>query len=157
MVIETKDFFTLAIAVWGAGLSTFNLVEGLRRERRRVRIIQTAAFYAYPGQGLGAPMMALEIVNHGHRPVVINAPQMRLPDGRHMALWNADSSHEFPKNLTDGESVTVRFYYAAVSDSLKDAGYRGTVRLRPTCTDTTGKRFFGKVWKFDLDTDWAAA
>jgi hypothetical protein len=151
IAMEVRDFLTLGVAAYGAVLSTYNLVQGLRRERRQVRITQTFAYYTYADAGLGPPMVALEIVNHGQRPVVVNAPRMRMPDGRHLALLGAEGLDEFPKNLKDGESKSVRIYCQMVAESLKEGGYRGTVRLRPICTDSTGKTFYGKTWRFDLN------
>jgi hypothetical protein len=153
--IETKDIITFCIAVYGAALSSFVFYRSLVRERRWIVIKQTAAFYTYP-QGLGPPMASIEVINRGHRPVVVNGPQFQLPNGQNMLLINADGMQAFPKRLEDGEKAEVRMGYDAIADSLRKAGYSGQVVLRPTCTDTTGEKFKGKKWKFDISTDWWA-
>jgi|ERR1700730_18285831 hypothetical protein len=153
--IETKDIITFCIAVYGAGLSSFVFYQSLLKDRRRVVIKQSTAFYTYP-QGLGPPMASIEVINRGHRPVVVSAPQLQLPNKERMVLVNADGIHEFPKRLEDGESVAIRMQYDAIAESLRKAGYSGKVILRPMCSDSTGKTFRGGKWHFDISTDWWA-
>jgi hypothetical protein len=151
--IGTKDIITFIIALYGAVLSSFVFYRSIVRERRRIVIRQTAAFYTYP-QGLGPPMASIEVTNHGHRPVVVRAPQLELPNKKNMALINADGIQDFPKRLDDGETAGVRMQYDIITESLREAGYSGHIILRPTCTDSTGKTFKGDKWKFDTNTDW---
>jgi hypothetical protein len=153
--VTAKDVITFVIAVYGAVLSSIVFYRSIVKERRRVVITQSAAFYAYP-QGLGPPMAAIEVTNHGYRPVVVSAPQLQLDNGQHMVLMNADGIHEFPKRLEDGETAQIRMRYDVIAESLRGAGYSGKVILRPTCSDSTGKLFRGKKWKFDISTDWWA-
>jgi hypothetical protein len=151
--IGTKDIITFIIALYGAVLSSFVFYRSMMREQRRIVIRQTSAFYTYP-QGLGPPMASIEVANHGHRPVVVNAPQLELPGKKNMLLIKADGIQDFPKRLEDGESAGVRMQYDVIAESLREAGYSGRIILRPICTDSTGKKFKGNKWKFDINTDW---
>jgi hypothetical protein len=152
--IAIKDVITFAIAVYGAALSTFNLVQSITKERRQVIINQTAAFYALPAGGVGPAMVNIDVINRGHRPVVVSAPTMQMPNGRLLVFINADGFRDFPKRLEDGETGSIRMPYHLIASSLRDAGYSGKVDLRAICIDTTGKRYWGKKYKFDIDADW---
>jgi hypothetical protein len=46
--------------------------------------------------------------------------------------------------------VELRMNFSA----LKKQGYKGTVRLKPSCLDATDKRYWGKAWRLDIDKDW---
>jgi hypothetical protein len=151
--IGIKDVITFVIAAYGAALSTFNLIQAIRKERRKVVIKQMGAMYGPPLDHI--PLMAsFEVINLGHRPVVVRAPTVQVPNGQFMAFVNADGFEQFPKKLEDGESVEMRVRYQVIADALKKDGFSGIVPLRTCCTDTTGKRFWGERWKLDVDVDW---
>jgi hypothetical protein len=99
-------------------------------------------------------MASIEVINRGRRPAVVNVPQLRLPSHKSMILMNADGSHDFPKRLDDGDAATVRIRYDEIAETLRKFGYTGEIVLRPICTDSTGKTFKGKRWKFNIDKDW---
>ena len=100
--------------------------------------------------------MSLEVINRGKRPVVVNAPQLQLPNKKCLAFVSASCLGEFPKRLDDGEIATLREGCDEIAGSLRRSGYSGTITLRPMVTDTTGKPFKGKKFKLDLDKDWWA-
>ena len=100
-------------------------------------------------------MACLEVINKGHRPVVVSAPAILTPKKRKLVFFGADGFSNFPKKLEDGESETLRVPYEEVARVLKKEGFSGVVRLRPICTDSTGKKYFGKRIKLDVDIDWA--
>jgi hypothetical protein len=151
--IAIKDVITFGIAAYGAVLSTFNLIQAIRKEHRKVIIKQTGAMYGPPLDHI--PLMAsFEVVNVGHRPLVVRAPTVQVSNGQFMVFVNADGFKQFPKKLDDGESVEMRVQYRVIADVLKMDGFSGIVPLRTSCTDTTGKRFWGERWKLDVDVDW---
>lgn len=151
---ETKDIITLAIAAYGALLSSFNFWQGIRKDGRRIQLRQSISFYTYSGGNIGPAMATLDIVNHGHRPVIIDAPTMRLPNGMQLIFAEPDHFAEFPKRLDDGELVSVRIPFADIAQALKSQGFSGTVTLWPTCKDSTGMTFRARKWRFDVDTGW---
>jgi hypothetical protein len=153
---EAKDLLTLSIATYGAILSTIVFVYSITRERRRIVIKHAPGFFGYPGSGGTGPTMAcLEVVNKGHRPVVISAPAILTPKKRKLVFFKAHGFDKFPRKLEDGESETLYVPYDEIGRALKQDGYSGIVRLRPMCNDTTGKMHFGKTIKLDVDMDWS--
>lgn len=152
--LEFKDAVTLYIAAYGAILSTMAILWGIRRERRRIRVEVSPAFYAYANGELSSQMASLDVVNQGHRPTYVSAPKLRMPNKKFMTFVGADGFKDFPKRLDDGESACVRITYYEIAKSLRKAGYKGVVRLRPYCTDSTGRNHCGKRFKFDIDGGW---
>jgi hypothetical protein len=151
---EAKDFLTFSIATYGAILSTIVFVYSITRERRRIVIKHAPGFFGYPDGGTGPTMACLEVVNEGHRPVVVGAPAILTPKKRKLVFFKAHGFNKFPRKLEDGEAETLYVPYEEIGLALKQDGYSGIVRLRPVCSDTTGKVYRGKVLKLDVDMDW---
>jgi hypothetical protein len=154
MATETKDVITLIIAAYGAVLSSFNLWQALTKDRRRILLKQSTGFYTYAGGGMGPAMATFEVINQGYRPVVVEAPIITLPSGKHMVLLTADGIRDFPKRLEDGDSVSLRVPFSDIAAALKKEGYSRTVTLYPICKDSTGNIFKGKIWRFDVKAGW---
>jgi hypothetical protein len=155
--VAAKDIITLLIALYGAGLSTFVFVHGMRREKRRISIKQTTSFFTFPNGDLGPPMVNLEVVNEGHRQVTVSAPVLRLPSGKQLAIITqaAIGSSKFPARLEDGDTATLRVEYQVITRTLQHVGIRGKIKLIPVCSDTTGKDYEGDEWEFDVEEDWS--
>jgi hypothetical protein len=78
-----------------------------------------------------------------------------MPNGKYLSFTDAKGFKDFPRKLEDGEKASIDVRYREISDALKRAGYKGKVRLRPSCKDTANKGYWGKKWKLDTDRDWA--
>jgi hypothetical protein len=148
--LESKDIITFVIALYGAGLSTFNLFDSLKKEKRRIVVSCEPTFYAYPDGNVGTQQTSIKIANHGQRAVVVNAPKLRMPNGKFMFLAGADGAKKFPKRLEDGDSVSLTIPDSEISKTLVRAGYSGNVKLRPQCTDQTERRYRGKALMFTV-------
>jgi hypothetical protein len=150
--VNVKDAITLAIAGYGAGLSTYNLVQAVRRDRRQLKVSMSTALYTY-GPDLGPAMLSIEVVNTGHRPVVVNPPTLRLPDNKTLALMGADGISDFPKELGDGAAGAIRSRYRDVAAALASSGYPPIVEVTPICSISTGQTFSGRPWKVNI-SEW---
>jgi hypothetical protein len=100
-------------------------------------------------------MACLEVVNKGHRPVVVSAPAILTPKKRKLVFFKAHGFDKFPRKLEDGESETLYVQYEEIGRALKQDGYSGVVRLLPVCSDATGNMYRGKMMKLDVDMDWS--
>jgi hypothetical protein len=97
-------------------------------------------------------MVAIEVINDGHRAVVANAPQLKIaedPD-RVIALLGADGVSDFPKRLDQGDSGVVQIEYRDVAVALARKGFRGSVRLKATCTDSIGNSYDSEPWTISI-------
>jgi hypothetical protein len=145
------QIITLLIAIYGATLSTTTAILNFRKDRRSLEVRMSTMMYTY-GSELGPPMLAIEIINIGHRQLVVDPPQLMVTadPNRVLALMGADGLADFPKRLNDGESGSVRTPYKDVAAGLLQAGHRGTVELIAICKDSTGRRYRSKPWSVDL-------
>lgn len=109
----------------------------------------STAVYTY-GSGVGPAMVSIEVVNLGHRPVVVGAPTLRLPDKKTIALLGADGIRDFPKELGDGASAIIRSPYRDIAQALASGGYPSPVTITPICQLSTGQTFAGPSWTVDI-------
>jgi hypothetical protein len=152
--IETKDIITFCIAVYGASLATFNQIQSILKDRRRITVAISPSFFTYADGSISSQMASIEVVNRGHRPAVVSAPALQMPNGKLVFFTDSDGFGNFPTRLEDGEKASISVKFRKLADALKGAGFSGKVTVRPSCKDTTNKRYWGKRWKFDADGDW---
>jgi hypothetical protein len=148
--MEPKDIFTLLIALYGAGLSTYLLW----RSKRHLRVYITPDFRVYADGAISTQMVSIKVVNTGFRPVGITVPTIRLPNGKFVSFTDVDGLKSFPKRLEDGETASLSMTMRKLANSLKEAGQSGKVTIRPCCYDTAEKRWFGKRFRVDTDREW---
>jgi hypothetical protein len=147
--LSVKDGITLAIAMYGAFLSTFVLFQSWQKDRRRIRVRAHPTFLQYADGSFSTQLTEIVITNFGKRAVVVNSPCVRLPNGKFVTFGDADGLRDFPKRLDDGEKAAIRLTNQKIAKGLKIAGYAGKVRVRPSCTDTIGTRYLGPKWTVD--------
>ncbi len=107
------DTVTLALAAWGAALSTALGLRQVIHDRRRVRVIITPTVDASVGTGY-AELWGVRVVNVRQRPVEIRGIGLITPDAaryyaREVGLGGKEPPKIVPCTLTDGESVEVYF------------------------------------------------
>jgi hypothetical protein len=93
---------------------------------------------------------AADLHQNRQRPVVVSLPSVGLADGKKAMLIDADGTREFPKELSDGQSASVRISYKDLAEALAHSGHRERVRIWPTCSIETGEKFTGEPWNLDV-------
>lgn len=147
-----KDLVIFALAIYGAGLSTFNLIQAVRKEHRRISVRTLTIMPTYGGT-LGRCFMKVEAVNVGHRPVTIDVLTFELR-GTKLFSFGSDQIPGFPNTrlpavLADGQTAHAIFAYVDIADALIAAGHTGKASLTPYCEDTVGNVYRGKPWQVD--------
>jgi hypothetical protein len=145
---QWAPILTLAIALYGAFLSTYNLRQASKKDRRVVTVRLEAVAFGYGDRRM--TMIQITVTNAGHRPVVASLPTIILPNGRHVTLMSGGGSQNFPARLDDGESEYVRINLGELGSLLSAKGYHGPVKIFPRCSVETGERFSGKRLKLDM-------
>jgi hypothetical protein len=149
--MSAKDLVTLALATYGALLSTFVFYQSWRKDKRRVRIVARPTFLQYDDGSFSSRLTEIEVVNLGNRPVVVNAPSFKLPNAKYMNFGDADGLRDFPKRLEDGEKASIRLTNQKIAKAVKSVEFSGKIHVRPTRTDTAGKRYLGAKWEIDTN------
>jgi hypothetical protein len=141
---------TALVAVYGAALSTYTAFVNRQEKQRRVNI---RLYYGtlIHGPSVDSNVVVIEISNPRYRSVIVNAPRLKLPDGRTVGFLDPISNVTFPYELREGTSCLVWITAAELSFQLAANGFSGSVKLIGLCRDATGKTYKGKPFKFDME------
>ena len=150
---SVKDVVIFVLAIYGAVLSTFNLTQAVRKERRRVSVRHSTVMPTY-GSTLGRCYVKIEAVNVGHRPVTIKTLTLELESGAKLFPFQSDQlpglpDTRLPAVLSDGQTAHLMIPYAEIASALVSAGCAGKTPLTPYCEDTIGNTYRGEVWQAD--------
>lgn len=142
---------TFALALYGAGLATYSAMQARKRDRRSIKVRLTTMMYTY-GPNLGPPMVSIEVVNDGHRAMVVDVPQLMVASdpGRVIAFTDADGIKHFPAKLGEGETSAIRVEYREVATALLRGGHTAKVKLLAVCKDSTGQVYRSAPWDVDV-------
>jgi hypothetical protein len=106
--MEPKDFLTLGISTFSAFLSLFVFIWTIRKDRRKIVVGVSPAFFVYANGEISTQMASIDVINQGRRPVYVKAPALRIPNGQFLSFVSTDDFKKFPKRLDDGESASLR-------------------------------------------------
>jgi hypothetical protein len=151
-----KDLILFLLAIYAAALSTWNLVQALRKDRRNVRVTAGTKMPVMSNGELGRTWAHLEATNVGQRPVTISlltfeiAPGKRIFGTGHDGRPDGMEDTQLPASLTDGQTARRHFAYADVGSALLSEGQRGPCKITPICEDTAGGIYRGEARDVDL-------
>ena len=150
-----KDAVLVFLAIYAALLSTWNLVQALRKDRRAIRVTAGSKIPVADNGETGRTWAHLEATNLGQRPVTIAllsfevAPGMRIfskgYDGRPPGM---EDTH-LPITIADGQVARAHFAYSDIGHALISNGHRTLCKIVPMCEDTAGGVYRGEAWDVD--------
>jgi hypothetical protein len=144
------QIITAIVAVYGAVLSTLNLLN-IRKEKKRQLFVKMSYGWLTLPRGLSDPKLLIEVANPGYRRVTIQPSYIRLPHGEKLVFPWPTAEVRFPHELLEGKSCSLWVEEAEVKRSLKEKGYSGKVKLQAEVYDQTGKNYRAKkALKYDL-------
>ena len=149
----TKEGVLFALAIYGAVLSTWNLISALLKNQRAVRVTTNNKIPVYNGE-LGAPWAHIEATNIGQRAVTITMLAFELEGGgRLFNLYKASppgmEDTVLPITLTDGQTARLHQAHADIAQALMTKGLTGKCKLTPICEDSAGGIHRGEAWDVD--------
>ena len=146
--MDWSGWITALVALYGALLSTHNLVSTRRDKRRRVKVELSTGFFGAPPY---TAMLFIQVSNPGHIAVMIQPPGIRLPKGSGNAVFpNPASNVAFPHELCPGRECRVWTPRTELADLLKRKGFSGKVKLMGYCVDAVGTTHKSKRFQLDL-------
>lgn len=149
--MSTKEELTLALAIWGALLSTFLAVLTIRREWREEGKLRVGYWLGrttsvYTGI---TPRCIFEVVNVGRRPVYFYGLTLADRKGR---------SVDFLGPIEIEEGAKIKLEPGDAWENVKDEAYNNADRLlrahRIYASDTRGRRAYlpwWRVWRLHRD------
>ena len=149
----TKDLGLLALALYGAILSTINWRHAAKRDAAQIKVV--VGMMPAPGSWPGPLYAKVEAVNAGPRSVRIDILTLELPSGARIFTPYAGiaevESTRLPASLDDGQRARYIVSYEEIGRALRSHGLGRGTKLTPVCVDTAGRIFKGKPWEVDPD------
>jgi hypothetical protein len=146
----TKDGVLFTLAIYGAVLSTWNLVKAILKDRRAVRVTVGSKIPVFNGQ-FGTAWAHIEATNIGQRPVTISMIALEVEGGgRLFDMQNASypgmENTALPITLADGQTARLHLACADIAQALISKALTGKSKITPVCEDTAGGIHRGKPW-----------
>lgn len=144
-------FLGMAGIVW----IVWSVRNPLKFPQERLKITTTLGFVA-AGTATSEPMLYLEAVNVGDKPVSIDSiPSLMLADDWQIILVGASKSVSFPCKILPGDKCLVWDKVREIARSLQKEGYSGSIDVIAQFKDSVGNSYRSKPFPFDIDA-WLA-
>lgn len=148
--MEWTTIVTAVVAVYGAALSTYTLIQNRKGKQRQIRVKLSNGMLTF-GPELSPAMLLIEATNPGNRTVILNTSGIFLPDGKTIVFPNPQSNVHFPHPLPEGNSCLVWTPLKELAQQLRQEGYSGQVKLIGFYRDQIGTQYKSKAFGFDID------
>ena len=150
-----KDLGLLALALYGAILSTINWRHAARRDAAQIKVV-IGTLWPATGSRPGPPYLKVDAINLGPRSVTIDILTLELPSGARIFTPYTSGMAELgstrlPASLDDGQRARYIVSYEEVGRALRSHGLGHGTKLTPVCVDTAGRVTKGKPWEVDPD------
>jgi len=149
-----KDLGLLALALYGAILSTINWRHAAKRDAAQIEVV-IGTMWPATGPQPGPPYLKVEAVNVGPRSVRIDILTLELPSGARIftpytGIAEVESTR-LPASLNGGQSARYIVSHEEIGRALRSHGLGRGTKLTPVCVDTAGRVYKGKPWEVDPD------
>jgi hypothetical protein len=131
------QWVTAAVALWGAGLSSFLAWRQIQRDRRRLQVRLSFGVAGVPGSE-GRGIVSIDVANAGHRPVEVRQLYFLLPDGKQLVFLNMETTPKLPHKLDEGQSISGMVMALDFAHDLMRHELGGTLAIRAACRDGLG-------------------
>jgi hypothetical protein len=140
--ITIKDVLTLAVAAWGAALSTYIYFRQNRRAKEIVRV--TSQVY------LEYEIIEVTTMNLGKEKIYLRPPVFtHKTKGRSIKL-TPTFDERYPITVESGEAVSHRVNFTRTIDKLRESEITMPAWVIPVCRTSSGAQFKGRRLKLDL-------
>ena len=148
---------TALVAVYGAILSTFNIIANRRDKQQRLSVVLSNGFLTY-GPNVGPLMLFIEIANVGSKVVTINSINIKLPKGESVPIVNIINPRgvslpvSLPYTLEESKSCSTGVEIEKLAKAIIQEGYSKKIKLHATVSSGAGKIYKSKkAWILNLD------
>lgn len=146
-----SEWFTLAIALWGAVLSTIIAIKELADKRRSLKVFAGINYIAIP-DGQQEAVFSISCVNKGVRPIILDSYGILMPKLPNIGFRDEHPDpQQFPTTLTESQVFGVLAYGRQLMRLFHPTGYTGEFYVRGYIRDNTGKVYKSKKIKIDYN------
>ncbi|MGH9515393.1 MAG: hypothetical protein ACRD3P_06910 [Terriglobales bacterium] len=147
--VDLQWVLTTAVALYGAGLSTYNVYVARKQSKRQINVKISYGCLTF-GPTLGEDMIMITAANVGHRPITLDSVGLRLPNGRSLINIQQEGSVPLPHPLKEGTSVTHWMPVTGVKESIRRGGTSGKVKLLAFYNDAVGVTHKSKPFSLEV-------
>ena len=150
--IDWPTITTAIVAVYGAILSTYNLVMKRKENKRQVDV--TFKWGLVDATDKPNAMFFLNAANPGKRTVTLEGCHIEFPNKKQLVMPYTQGTIKFPHHLEEGKNCTVWFPVSEVVEALVGEGYTGNVSICAVFRDALGGKYKSIPFKGDV-SEWA--
>ncbi len=152
----STDILVVIVAVYGAILSTYNFLIKFKERISKIKVKLGISLITHTQGNISDAQINISLHNHTTKPVVLNQPELFLPDGRKLILMNLQSESRFPNILEPGHSINSWNDLKSTAQSLKDEGFEGVIKIQAVVKDKLDKKYKSKKMKLNLN-EWTSS
>lgn len=140
---------TAAVAVYGAGLSTYTFITQRRDNRPRVKV--TLSYGALFLRDRPQIALMIGVSNPGKHNVTVKSVWLQLPNKHRFFMPRLEGTTQLPCELAVGQGQTFWMWPTIVAGELSKQGMTGDVKLSAGATDANGNEYRSEVGKFSVE------
>ena len=142
------------VALYGAVLSTYTLIQNNKEKRRQLKVHITKRFpVSKQGQILKPDGIIIQMKNPGYKKVTVVDSQIMLPKGEPIIFVSPIGNVRFPYEIEEGKECVVHIELQKVISGATKLGYSGDVKLKAKVIDGAGDRYISNKLKLNLDEE----
>ena len=139
-----------AIALYGAGLSSYNIWIARKDKKPKLKVTARIAQTISATNDVGEPEFKLLAANIGQASVSVATCGLRLPDKTELRVLL--SYYPSENELASGKAFHARAEPFRIAREARERGFKGNIKLRPFFADEIGRYFWGKPITLDVDS-----
>jgi len=144
---------TAMVAVYGAILSTVNIIANIRDKQPRLSVVWSNGLITY-GSDVSPLMLFIEIANVSSKVVTINSINIKLPKGESVPIVNIINPRgvSLPYTLEESKSCSTGIEIKELAKAIIQSGYSKKIKLHAIVSSGAGKTYKSKKpWILNLD------
>lgn len=145
------DMITAVVALYGAVLSTYNLLAERRARLPQVKVRVYIGNVTHQDGSLSEDMVLLEAANVGLCSVTLGSHGLRLSGGQAVISPRPEGDAHFPHELLPGRSCTIWMRARDVAAEAGKFGYTGRVRVIGEYDSQTGQAFKSEPFELPVE------
>jgi hypothetical protein len=151
LVQHWEGTLTLLIAIYGAGLSTYNTRVARKRDVSQVTVTLKYGHLTFGPELDDDEKLLVAASNPSQHPITLTGVGLRLPDKRTL-IW-PEPQGDNPLPFIMGAGMGCMHWHSAVqiNKRLKLAGFSGKVKLRGFYNDALDRTHLSKAVEFEVE------